>query len=366
MKGRVAVFQGPQQPMEFREYPVPEVGPEDILVKIRCANICGSDLHIWHGRGPGMPRGRSVSGHEMIGEVFRLGRDVRTDCLGQPLREGDRIAYAYFVPCGACPACLSGSPACPNRYRHWLRSVDEPPHFRGAYGEYYYLRKGQTVCKVPAELSDAEVSPVNCALCQALYGLHQISIQLGDTVVIQGAGGLGLYATALAREMGAAQVIVVDKRAERLSLAKEFGATHTLDSDGTAEKERQEQVRQLTRGHGADVVAEFVGVPGVVEEGIRLLRQGGRYLWIGNITPGLPSALDPGTVVRTAQTLRGVIVWEPWVLPRAIDFLLRRQNTYPFGKIVSDAFPFSKINDAFKHADEGRAIRVTLRMEAVA
>jgi len=362
MTGRVAVFQGPEQPMEIREYPLPEVGPEDLLVKVSAANICGSDLHIWHGRGPGFPRGRSVLGHEMVGEVFRAGARARADCLGQALREGDRVAYAYFVPCGACPACLTGSPACPNRYRHWLGSVDDPPHFRGAYGEYYYLRKGQTLCKVPAELSAREVSPVNCALCEALYGLDQIGIRLGDTVVIQGAGGLGLYATALARDMGAGRVIVLDKRPARLELAKEFGATLTINVDETSEKERRERVRDLTGGHGADVVAEFVGVPSAVEEGARLLRQGGRYLWIGNITPGLPAGLDPGTVVRAAQTIRGVIVYEPWVLPRALDFLVRRRSAYPFGKIVSHVFPFGEINRAFAFADEGHAIRVSLSM----
>lgn len=361
MKGAVAVYQGPGQPMEFREYPLPEVGPDDILVKVRAANICGSDLHIWHGRGPGMPR-RAVSGHEMVGEVFRLGRAVTTDCLGQPLREGDRIAYAYFLPCGACPACLTGLPGCPNRYRYWLGSVDEPPHFRGAYGEYYYLRKGQTVCKVPDALSDREVSPVNCALCQALFGLDQIGLRLGDTIVIQGAGGLGLYAAALARDMGAAQVIVLDKRPDRLALAREFGATHTMNIEEMGPKDRVAAVRELTRGHGADVVAEFVGVPSAVEEGVRLLRQGGRYLWIGNITPGLPSALDPGTVVRSAHTIRGVVVWEPWVLPRALDFLERRRPVYPFAKIVSDVFPFAEINKAFTVADEGHAIRVSLQM----
>jgi len=81
MQGRVAIFQGAGKPMELREYPLPDVGRDDILVRVRAANICGSDLHIWHGRGPGMPAGR-VSGHEMVGEVFRLGRDVTTDCLG--------------------------------------------------------------------------------------------------------------------------------------------------------------------------------------------------------------------------------------------------------------------------------------------
>jgi threonine dehydrogenase-like Zn-dependent dehydrogenase len=362
MKGRVAVFQGAGKPMEFREYPLPDVGPEDILVRVRAANICGSDLHIWHGRGPGLPAGR-VSGHEMVGEIFRMGRDAKTDCLGQPLREGDRIAYAYYVPCGACPACLTGLPGCPNRYRHWMAPADEAPHFRGAYGEYYYLRKGQTLCRVPEALDDREVSPVNCALCQVLYGLDTIGVRLGDTVVIQGAGGLGLYAAAIARDLGAAHVVVLDAKAERLALAREFGATHTLDVARTSAQDRHETVRELTRGHGADVVAELVGIPATVEEGARLLRQGGRYLWIGNITPGLPSALDPGTVVRNSQTIRGVVVWEPWVLPRALDFLARRRDVYPFGKIVSDVLPFDELNRAFEVAEAGGPIRVSLRMK---
>jgi len=363
MKGKVAIYGGPMKEMEIREYPLPDVGPDDILVKIHLANICGSDLHIWRGHGPGFPRKfPAVPGHEMVGEIFQLGKNVRSDCLGQKLEEGDRIAYAYFLACGACPACLHGSPACPNRYRYWLRDADKSPHFRGAYGEYYYLRKGQTVCKIPPELSDEVVSPVNCALCESLYGLDQIGIRLGDTVVIQGTGGLGLYAAALAKDMGAAQVIVFDKLASRLELAREFGADLVVNVDEVDEKGRKEIVFENTRGLGADVVAELVGAPHVVEEGIRLLRQAGRYLWIGNITPGLQSNLDPGTVVRGVQTIQGIAVYEPWVLPRAIDFLSRRKDVYPFDKIISHTFSFEEINKAFPFANEGGAIRVSLKM----
>ncbi len=363
MKGNVAIFSGPMKDMEFREYPLPDVGPEDMLIKIHRANICGSDLHLWHGRGPGMPRNRAiVSGHEMVGQIFRLGKEVRRDCLGQRLEEGDRVAYTYFIPCGTCPACLHGSSACPNRYRYWLRDADEAPHFRGAYGEYYYLRQGQTVCKVPPEISDAAVSPVNCALCESLYGLDQIGLQLGDTIVIQGAGGLGLYAAALAKDMGAAQVIIFDKLTDRLELAKEFGADIVVNIDEVDEKARRELVFDHTRGLGADVVGEFVGAPHAVDEGVRLLRQAGRYFLVGNITPGPQSSLDPGTVVRGGQTIRGVTVYEPWVLPRAIDWLARRKDTYPLDKIVSHTFPFAEINKAFPFANEGKAIRVSLEM----
>lgn len=363
MKGKVALFRGPMKDMEFREYPLPDVGPDDILVKIHLANICGSDLHIWRGHGPGFPtKFPAVAGHEMVGEIYQLGRNVKTDCLGQKLEEGDRIAYSYFLACGKCPACLHGSPACPNRYRLWLRDADKPPHFRGAYGEYYYLHGGQTVCKVPPEISDELVSPVNCALCESLYGLNQIGIQLGDAIVIQGAGGLGLYASALARDMGAAKVIVFDKLASRLELARQFGADIVVNVDEVDGKKRREIVFDNTRGLGADVVMELVGLPRVVEEGVRLLRQGGRYLWIGNITPGSESSLDPGTVVRGAQTIRGVAVYEPWVLPRAIDFLVRRRDVYPFDRIISHTLPFSKINEAFHLANDGSAIRVSLSM----
>jgi L-iditol 2-dehydrogenase len=147
-----------------------------------------------------------------------------------------------------------------------------------------------------------------------------------------------------------------------LELARAFGADVTVNIEEVGEKERRELVFERTRGQGADVVAEFVGAPQAVEEGIRLLRQAGRYFWVGNITPGLPSKLDPGTVVRGAQMIRGVIVYEPWVLSRALDFLARRQQVYPFEKIISHAFPFAEINRAFPFANEGKAIRVSLQM----
>jgi threonine dehydrogenase-like Zn-dependent dehydrogenase len=212
-------------------------------------------------------------------------------------------------------------------------------------------------------LSDALVSSVNCALCEALYGLDQIRLRLGDTLVIQGAGGLGLYATALAKEMGAGQVIVVGRRPDRLALAQEFGADVTLSVNETTEEERRQCVFDYTRGQGADVVAEFVGAPQAVTEGIRWLRPGGRYLWIGNVTPGLFHCdVDPGTVVRMAQAIHGVIAYAPWVLPRALDFLVRCRQAYPFERILSHTLPFPEINAAFACASAGQALRVSLTL----
>ena len=363
--GKVAIFTQPQVPLEFREYPVPSVTPDDMLVRIRMANICGSDLHFWRGNGPKIESDiPQVLGHEMIGTIEAMGRNVKKDSIGQSLTEGDRIVYSYFKPCQRCWVCLNGKPGCPNRYRDWLGvSSEEHPHFHGAYGEYYYMKTGHWVFKVPDELPDTLVSPINCALSEVIYGLNQIGITLGDTVVIQGAGGLGLYATAVAREMGAGKIIVLDRLPARLALAHEFGADYTVNVDELDMADRVDYVLDHTGGIGADLVAEFVGSPRVLAEGVEMLQWGGRYLWIGNINLGFPTEIDPGNIVRCSKTIRGVIVYEPWVIPRALDFLSRTRDKYPFHKIISDIFPFDNINEAFTYADEGSAIRVGLEFD---
>ena len=190
--------------------------------------------------------------------------------------------------------------------------------------------------------------------------LTKLGVTLGDTVVIQGAGGLGLYATAVAKEMGAGQIIVLDRLPARLNLAREFGADHLINVDELSVKDRVEYVLDHTRGVGADLVAEFVGSPRVLAEGVEMLRWGGRYLWIGNINLGMPTEIDPGSIVRCSRTIRGVIVYEGWVIARALEFLKRTQDKYPFHKIISHTFAFDQINEAFTFAEDGGAIRVGL------
>ncbi len=360
--GKVAVFVGPLKPVELREYPLPEVCPDDMLVRVTLSNVCGSDLHFWKGGGPGVSAERPlVLGHEMTGQVAVLGKNVHTDSLGQPLKEGDRICYSYFSNCNACWACLSGSAACPNRYRHWLTApADQPPHFHGAFGEYYYLRRGHWVFKVPDELSDPMVSGVNCAFAEVFYGLHRVGVTVGDTVVIQGAGGLGLYATAVAREMGAGRVIVLDRVPQRLALAREMGADNVISVDDSSVEDRVALIRDWTQGRGADVVAELVGSPAVVQEGLDMLRPGGRYLWVGNINLGQEGPIQPGSAVRYMRTIIPVVAYEAWVIPRVLDFMVRTRHAYPYHKVISHRFPFEEINKAFQASESKEVIRASL------
>ncbi len=354
MRGRVAVSFEPGRPMEIREYPVRPPEPEEILIKVTAATICGSDLHMWRGEMGGFTaRPPRWGGHEMTGVVAALGANRRTDTRGRPLAEGDRVVYAYFNPCGQCPACITGTAACPYRYAKRARlTADDPPHFHGAYNDYYYLLPGQWVFKVPDALPDAVLPPVNCALAQVIQGLHDVGVWLGDAVVIQGAGGLGIAACAVAKEMGAGLVIAVDRIPERLKLAQAFGADAVINLDELpTPEERAARVHELTGGDGADVACEFVGVPGVVQEGLTYLRPGGRYLWVGNIMPGHTAEIVPHDVVRLSRTIVGVVTYDAWVLPRALDFLVRTGDRYPFERLISHRYPLEEINRAFQEAD---------------
>jgi threonine dehydrogenase-like Zn-dependent dehydrogenase len=363
--GRAAVFHGPGTPFELREYEVLDPDPGGIVVRVTRANLCGTDLHQWRGEFDIAKFGRpypQVLGHEMTGRVVALGAGLERDSAGRPLGEGDRVVYRYFTPCGACRACLRRrTRACPNARANLWRSCDEPPHFTGAFADYYQVAPGSSVFKVPDDLDDATVAGVNCALSQVVGGLELAGVGLGDSVVVQGAGGLGIYATAVAKELGAGQVIVVDGVAERLELARAFGADHTVDlaelPDATT---RVERVRELTGGWGADVVAELVGHPRVVDEGLAMLGRGGRYLEVGNVSPGATVELDPSTLVARNITVLGMLYYEAEHLAKALDLLDRTRDRYPWDRVVSHAFPLDQIDRAFAAADQGEVTRAAI------
>jgi len=351
-KGKAAVFQGPGKGYELQEFDVPDPEPDAIVIGVSMAGICGSDLHIWRGDSPVFAAMTgAVVGHEMTGRVAKLGANISTDSLGRPLKEGDRVCYAYFYPCNRCYQCNKGEfAACPAKV---ARMSGGPSPFAGAYAEYYYLKPGHWVFKVPDELSDEMVTPVNCALSQVTFGLHQAGLQMGDTLVVQGAGGLGTNACAVAKEMGADRVIVIDGLPGRLELAKQFGADETIDLNEYSEPAaRIQRVMELTGGRGADVVGEFVGLPAVVPEGIQMVRSGGTYLEIGNISFGVSVSIDPSALVWGAKRIVGVIMYDPWVIPESLDFLVRTRNKYPHEEVVShDKYKLDDINRAFEEAE---------------
>jgi threonine dehydrogenase-like Zn-dependent dehydrogenase len=351
--GKAAVFFGPGKPFQIRELPLPDVEPDAVLIRVSLANVCGSDLHFWRGDAPlRLPEDGWLFGHEMTGRVARLGARVKTDSLGRAIKEGDRVAYTYFYPCGRCHACLANEPAaCPAKIERPL-GPSQFPHFHGAFAEYYYLRPRGAIFVVPDALSDELVAPVNCALSQVIFGLEKAGLTFGATVVIQGAGGLGIQAAAVAKDMGAATVVVIDQLPDRLELARAFGADHTINVKEVPDrKERVSLVRSWTGGAGADVGCDFVGFPQVIPEGIEMLRSGGTYLEIGTISRGAKVELEPSLLVWGSKRIVGVIQYDPGVIPRALDFLVRNRGRWPFDRLISHTYPLDRIDQAFAESE---------------
>jgi threonine dehydrogenase-like Zn-dependent dehydrogenase len=363
--GRAAVFYGVGKPFEIKEYPVPEPEPGAALVRITLGNVCGSDLHIWRGDLDPAKRGRALpthQGHEGTGRIAALGEGVPTDSNGQALAVGDRVVFAYFFPCGRCQGCLTGKEwTCANRMHHRATSCDVWPHFKGTFGDFFYLYPNHLVFKAPDDLPDELIVGVNCAMAQVTCGLDLANVQVGETVVIQGAGGLGLYAIAVARERGAGRIIVVDGVRERLEVAAMFGADEFVDlTDLPEPAQRIRRVRELTNGWGADVVMELGGFPRITEEGIQMVGPGGRYVEIGNISPGLTYQADPALWVTKNITIYGNNHYSRRHLRDALDLLHRTRRKYPYDRIVSRKFPLAEINEAFAQQDKGTITRSSL------
>ncbi|MFC8381715.1 zinc-binding dehydrogenase [Nocardia sp. NPDC057272] len=364
-EGRIARFDGPGKPFTIEKVSLADIGPGEILIKVTRANICGSDLHAWHGtfetRGLGgeLP---TVLGHEMVGTVAALGDGVTEDSNGKPLAEGTRVAFPYYTVCHKCRACLSGRRvACPHLTMAMLKRADKPPYFVGGYGDYYVLPAGAVVYTIPDAVSDELASGANCALSQVMHGLERVNQGFGETVVVQGAGALGLYAVAVAKARGARTVIAVDGVRDRLDLAAEFGADHLVDiSEITEPRDRVKRVRALTEGLGADVVVEVVGHPSAIDEGLKMLGQFGRYVEIGNINIGKTVEFDPSRFVFSNKTMVGVSMYEPAVLSRALVFLEMYHDKLPLEKLGAATYALEDINEAFTAAENRRDIRASI------
>lgn len=363
--GRATLFFGPGRPFGLTDLPVPDPEPGALVMRVTRANLCGSDLHIWWGDGllgaRARPDGR-VIGHEMTGVVHALGPGVEHDRAGTPLGPGDRIVCQYFAPCGRCRPCLRGRPeACTRAGAAFEGRPSVFPHFRGAFAEYFYVRPAMAVFRVPDAVGDALAAGANCALAQVVMALERGRVGPGDRVVVQGAGGLGLYATALARERGASQVVVVDGIDERLDLARRMGADEVVDlREHPSAAERVARVRELTDG-GGDVVCELVGRASAIEEGLGMVAPAGRYLELGTFYPGTTAAVDPGALVMRNISVQAVAFYDAASLQEALAFLERHAGDLPLERAAT-AFPLEAIDEAFAEQDAGTVARASLVM----
>ena len=364
MKAKAQVFRGADKPLELTEFPMPEVESKGVLVKVELASVCGTDLHIWHGkRKAPLP---IILGHEAMGSVQSKGDGVKTDSSGKPVEVGDRITWSYIKPCGDCYYCniLNDPAGCLNRFVYGLwASCEDPPHLNGAFSEYIYLRPGTYFFKIPEQLPGNIVAPANCALATMVNSTDKASIALNDTVIVQGCGPLGLYGIALAKERGALRVIALDVADSRLEFAKMFGADVVINVKDMSDEETTARVRELTEGRGADVGLEASGVPAVIPTGLKLLRDGGRYVTVGPIFQGASAEIDLYNLIFRRISLIGTARNNAKHLQDGLNFLSRTQGKYPYEKVLGSLHPLDRIEEAFEAIESRRVMRAAITFQ---
>lgn len=360
-RSHAAVFEKPGQPLAIESFALPDsIEPGAALCKVRMGTICGSDLHTIFGRR--QEPTPLILGHEIVGQIVALGPGLERDGFGHPLSIGDRVSWSIMASCGECFFCRRDLPQkCIALRKYGHTACTAPPHLTGGYAEHVYLFPGTAIYRVPEELSDEIATPANCALSTVIHAVEAIEVRPGETVLIQGAGLLGLNLIALCREAGAASIHVTDVSPARLELAARFGADHCWNLADQPTGGAAQQIVQRTDGYGADVAFEVCGVSRAVADAVAALRIGGRYLVAGLVSPGSDLGLDGNQLTRKCLTLKGIHNYHPRHLGRALEFLEQHAEHYPYSELVGAVFPLDQINQAVQVAATGQFVRVAVR-----
>lgn len=336
----LAVFLGPNRDFEFRTVPCPAPGPGELLVAVSLATICGSDLHTVEGRRT--EPAPSVLGHEAVGRVVAVGPDR------DPLLLNRRVTWTLADSCGSCRPCRDWllPQKCDRLFKYGHAALSSGSGLNGCYASHVVLRAGTVVVPVPDSVSDRLAAPANCALATMVAATEPLA-QGGETALIQGAGLLGIYGAVLLRELGWKRVLVTDPTPGRRVLAGRFGA-EVFAPDELA----------LSPSAVADAVIEVAGTAAVIPQGLRLLRPGGHYAFVGMVHPDTRLDLTGETVVRKCLTLRGTHNYAPRHLQAAVDFLAAHAAEHPWADLVADPLPLARLGEAMQLARSGRWARV--------
>jgi len=349
--GRVAVLAAAKN-IEIKEYKIPQINEDEILVKVEGCGICGTDVHEYKGDPFGlMP---VVLGHEGTGEIIKIGKNVTRDSAGKAVTVGDRIVTCV-MPCGECSVCLNHpekTNLCENSKIYGLMP-DDAYHFNGWFGDYLILRKGSTFFNV----SDMNLD-LRLLIEPSAVVVHAVErakttglLKFNSHVLIQGCGPIGLLLLAVIRTMGIENIIAVDGDENRLKMARSLGATHTINfTKYSSFDETLNAVKQVTDGLGANFAFQCTGSPAAASNVWKFVRRGGGLCEVGFFVNNGDSKINPHFDICNKEiTVVGSWVYTPQDYAITFDFLKRAQGIgLPIEKLITHRFTLEQLNTAME------------------
>jgi propanol-preferring alcohol dehydrogenase len=301
---RAVRYHGPKQALRLETIPKPAPGPGEIVVRVRAAGICHTELHFLSGL---LDLGVHpvTLGHEVVGVVEEQGTGVAS------VKEGDRVILYYYVGCGRCPHCLVGDENLCDALQAEYGFVSD-----GGFAEYASVPARNAV-RLPEHVSDEAAAPIGCGVTTAVHAAALARLAAGDVVLVYGVGAVGFGLIQLARLSGA-EVIAVSRTPAKLQKAAALGAAHVLSH---REGSVAERVKELTHGHGADVVFELVATRETMAASTAALAKRGRLVFIGYSEDSY--SVHPIQLVITEASVTGSVGNTLGELIRAVDLVAR-------------------------------------------
>lgn len=341
-----AVLKGPND-MILKEIDKPKINENEVLVKIKACAICGTDIRIYKGTKTRGIRKNSIIGHEISGIITKVGSNI------DKFKEKDNVAIAPVLPCGKCYYCKNGKEnACLNRKGLGYE-------YDGGFAEYIklpkdYIERGN-LFKFPSSTSFEEAclaEPLGCVY----NGSERSEISLNDTVVIIGAGPIGLMHLMLAKLKGAINIIVSEPISKRRQLAKKLGANTVVDPNA---QDLSKIVFEQTNNLGADVVILSLGITKLVNSASELLKKGGSLNLFGGFPKGQKSSIDPNKIHYDEIWVTGTTACTRSQYEKALELITN--NFIDLKPIISDIFSLEQIDQAIEKANEGSGVKIIVK-----
>ena len=332
--------------MGMRDIPVPEIGPDDVLVKIKAAGVCGSDLHAYIGehafRFPPV-----MLGHEGAGVVAQVGENVKN------FKVGDRVTVDPTLPCGKCKCCLEGNTnLCPDRVapgtKNWWGAM-------GTWGDYFPIRADH-VYKINDNISFAEAALAE-PMANSMHVLTQVQGEKKESICVIGCGTIGLFDVLLAKQEGYKTIIGSDPVAFNREVAEKVGATLTVDP---INQDIESIILEATGGEGVDVTVVAAGAPGILDQAINITKRTGEIILIAMITE--PMAFNSWKLLSKQQSLRGSMLYNTPDFEKSLEIINKGVDLKPF---MTHTMPLEDAGKALEllRTKSEDVVKVTLELD---
>jgi len=344
-KSRAGVLEAPRS-FVIREFEVPEVGEEDLLLQVEMCTICGSDLPVYKGM-TAEAQFPVILGHELVGRISEMGRKAQDQ---YPLQVGDRVVYGGWGGCGTCRLCREGNSRLCQVKKYPARSCTEYPHLFGGMSEYMYILGGRDLHPIAEEVPAEAGCMGNNVGNGVYYTQFRGRVKEGDAVVISGVGGQGLGCVIGAKDVGASPIIVTGLGWDRfrLDFALKLGADYAIDVE---KEDPLEKVKAYTLGEMADGVVETSGHPQALKMALSYVRPTGTISMVGLNWPNLPlEGTLVNDIVFKELNVYGALGPRREAMEKAVEIINSRK--FPVEEFITHKFTLSQLDEAFQTFEE--------------